>query len=116
MISFINGEDVSSNIPNVNDTVVGDNNAFYVTRVGEKSIRMLFYWDNLAYVFTVMQRENIMDFILNLDISLKGETRGLFGNFNDDDTDDFIQPNGITVPSDGITDQMLHEFGQSCEL
>ena len=114
MVSFINGEDVSITIEN--GTATGGDNAFYLTRVGENTTRMLFYWEGLAYVFTVTQREDIIDFVLNLDTSLRGQTRGLFGNFNNDGTDDFIKPNGITVPYEDVTDQMLHEFGQSCEL
>ena len=66
------------------------------------------------YVLTVTQRQNILDFVVNLEDSIMGTTEGLFGNFNGDNTDDFIMPNGVQIPSDA-SDQMLHDFGQSCE-
>ena len=75
---------------------------------------MLLYKERLAYVFTVTRREDILDFVVNFDDSIRGETRGLFGNFNGNNTDDFIMPNGVRIPSDA-SDQMLHDFGQSCE-
>lgn len=75
---------------------------------------MLLYKDSIAYVFTVTQRGEILDFIINLDNSVMGNTRGLFGNFNGDDTDDFIQPNGIVLPSNA-SDEMLHDYGQTCK-
>ena len=106
--------DVSSEIEFVGNGTTGNSNSFYVTRTAEKSVRMLFYKEGLVYIFTVTRRSGLLDFVINLDSSLNGETRGLLGNFNGDGTDDFIKPNGITVPSDA-NDQTLHEYGQSCE-
>ena len=75
---------------------------------------MLLYMDGLTYVFTLTRREDILDFVVNFDDSIMGATRGLFGNFNGDNIDDFIMNNGVQIPSDA-SDQMLHDFGQSCE-
>ena len=113
-MSFINGEDVSDEIEEVDATTNGSNNAIFMTRTGVDTVRMLLYKDQLAYVFTVTRRGEILDFIINLENSLRGETKGLFGNFNGDTTDDYIKPNGIQVSSDA-SDQMLHDYGQSCE-
>ena len=112
-MSFINGEDVSSEIAIVGNSTSRGNN-IYLNRTAENSIRMLLYRDQSVYAFTVTRREEILDFVINLDTSLMGETRGLFGNFNEDDKDDFIKPNGITLPFNA-SDELLHEFGQSCE-
>ena len=98
----------------VNSTTDGGSNAFYLTRTGSNTINMLFYSNPLAYVFSVTQREDILDCVINLDNSLKGNTRGLFGDFNGDPTDDFIRPNGVMV-SANASDPILHEFGQSCK-
>ena len=76
---------------------------------------MLLYKDRIAYVLTVTRREDILDFVINLEDSVRGNTRGLLGNFNGDSTDDFVMPNGIQVPVNA-SDQMLHDFGQSCEF
>lgn len=112
LVTFINGEDISSQIQNVNDTT--NEASFYVTRVANNSIRILFYKNPLAYVFTVSLRDNILEFVLNLDRSLNGSTRGLFGNFNSNDMDDFILPNGVTIQANA-SDEMLHDFGQACK-
>ena len=109
----MNGEDVSDSIEAVNSSsLIGG--VFLLTRIGENSVRILLFRDRVSYVLTVTRRQSILDFALNLEESLKGTTRGLFGNFNDDSTDDLIYPNGIRVPSNA-TDEMLHEFGQSCK-
>ena len=113
LVVFVNGEDVSSSIETVNSTSLLED-AFLLTRIGENAVRIVLFRDRVSYVLTVTQRQDILDFVLNLEESLKGTTRGLFGNFNDDSTDDLIYPSGIRVPLNA-TDEMIHEFGQSCE-
>ena len=113
-MSFINGEEVSNETEAINASTSGESNAIFITRLGENTVSMLLYRNLLAYVFTVTQRGDILDLTVNLEQSLMGQTRGLFGNFNGDPNDDFIMPNGISVPSDA-SDQMLHDYGQSCE-
>ena len=112
--TLINGEDVSHEIETVNSTSIQANNAFYLTRVEDNVVRVLLNRDTRVYVLTVTQRQNILDFVVNLEDSIMGTTEGLLGNFNGDNTDDFIMPNGIQILSDA-SDQMLHVFGQSCE-
>ena len=111
----INGENVSREIETVNNnTSVQAINPFYLTRVGDNVVRILLNTDTGAYVLTVIQRRNILDFVVNLEDSIMGTVKGLFGNFNGDNMDDFIMNNGIQISPDG-SDQMLHDFGQSCE-
>lgn len=99
----------------VGNSSVQGNNAFYLTRSGENSVRVLLYKDSIAYILSVAQRGDILDFVINLEEPLRGNTRGLLGNFNGDNTDDFTMPNGIPVPSNA-SDRTIHEFGQSCEF
>jgi len=113
LVVFVNGEDVSSSIETVNSTSLLED-AFLLTRIGENAVRILLFRDRASYVLTVTQRQHILDLVLNLEESLQGTTRGLFGNFNDDGTDDLIYPNGIRVPL-SATNEMIHQFGQSCE-
>ena len=116
----MNGDDVSSEIEAVNSTV-NMNNTFYLSRPGENAVRVILRHrqsqDSVivdhVYVLTVTQRGDILDFVVN--IPPNAPTRGLFGNFNGDNTDDFIQPNGIQIPSTA-SDPTIHDFGQSCKF
>lgn len=87
---------------------------FYLNRTDENSVRVLLYKDRVSYILTVTRREDILDFVINLEESLRGKTTGLFGNFNGDNTDDFVMSNGVPIPSNA-TDDRIHDFGQSCE-
>ena len=109
----MNGQNVSSMIETVNSTSRVGNN-FFLNRTGENSIRLVFF-ERISYMLTVTQRQDILDFVLNLEESLKGRVRGLFGNFDDDDTNDLIYPNGVSV-SFNASDTMIHNFGLSCTL
>ena len=108
----MNGQDVSSTIETVNSTSRIGNN-FFLNRTGENTIRLVFF-KGKSYILTVTKRQDILDFVLNLEESLKGRIRGLFGNFDDDDTNDLISPNGVTL-SVNASDTMIHDFGKSCK-
>ena len=114
MTTFINGEDISHQIA-VNGIFVQGNSIFYIVRTRSGLLRILLYKDRFVYGLTVTQREDILECFINLEDSVRGNMRGLLGNFNGDSTDDFIMPNGIQVPVNA-SDQMLHDFGQSCEF
>ena len=57
----------------------------------------------------------IPNIVTTLPQQLRGSTRGLLGNFNNDSMDDFIFRDGVTVLANNVSDRMIHEFGQSCK-
>lgn len=57
----------------------------------------------------------ILNFVVVLPQSFMGMTQGLMGNFNGNDTDDFVYPNG-TVLDNSAGDRAIHYFGQTCKL
>ena len=106
----MNGEDITETISNA----PLQDQAFYINKTGDNSVRIILYKDGTTYAVSVSRREGILDISLNFEESLKGTIRGLLGNFNDNRTDDFIYQNGVQISSDA-TDEMIHEWGQSCK-
>ncbi len=64
---------------------------------------------------TVKVTAGIPNFVFSLPVEFQSTTVGLLGNYNGDETDDFVSRNG-TVLSDDSTDAEIHVFGQSCKL
>lgn len=62
---------------------------------------------------TVTLLSGILNVVTILPQDFMTKTQGLLGNFNGNDTDDFIYPNGTTLDN-GAGDQQIHYFGQSC--
>ncbi|XP_059148172.1 fibrillin-1-like [Physella acuta] len=54
----------------------------------------------------------MLEFSVTLDKKYQNSTRGLLGNFNNIQTDDFICQNGTRLP-DNSTERVLYQFGQS---
>ena len=54
-----------------------------------------------------------LTYALNLDNFMQLTTSGLLGVINGDPSDDFMYPDGTTIPSDA-SEQSLHQWGQSC--
>ena len=52
-----------------------------------------------------------MSFLLQLTDSFRGNMRGLLGNFNGDTSDDFMSPDGQTIPIDSSLSQIHYDFG-----
>ena len=52
-------------------------------------------------------------YTLEVPLSFEVTTFGLLGNYNNDDSDEFVFRNG-TVISNSSSDGDIHEFGQSC--
>lgn len=48
--------------------------------------------------------------------TFKNETKGLLGNYNGVDSDDFILPNGTVLPSNMTDKQKFEDFGSHCKL
>ena len=52
-----------------------------------------------------------MSFLLQLTDSFRGNMRGLLGNLNGDTSDDFMSPDGQTIPIDSSLSQIHYDFG-----
>ena len=115
---MLNGVDITDTIPSANDTnlnVNGTNtNSTLVSfeRSGSQAIIASFSND---ITITITLSMGILSSINALPEELQGTLSGLLGNFNDDNTDDFVYQNGTMLDS-GVTDAMIHSFGQSCEF
>ena len=107
---LFNGDDVSSEVTNINDTF--SNVDIEIIRIDNDELLSVF---PAGPSVTVRVAAGIPNFVLTLPQELRGMTRGLVGNYNGDDSDDFIYPNGTMLAND-TTDRMIHQFGQTCEL
>ena len=63
---------------------------------------------------TVSLLSGLLDIVAVLPRNFMGLTQGLLGNFNGNNTDDFIYPNGTLLDNDA-SDSMIHGFGQTCK-
>lgn len=64
---------------------------------------------------TVTLLSGILNVVTILPQDFMGLTQGLLGNFNGNDTDDFIYPNG-TMLNNNASDRMIHNFGMTCKF
>jgi hypothetical protein len=46
----------------------------------------------------------------------EGHLRGLLGNFNGDDNDDFVSRQNVMLPSDASMKDLHYNFGMTCEF
>ena len=46
--------------------------------------------------------------------NFSGESEGLLGVWNDDETDDLLTANGTTLAKSSSQEVIFHEFGESC--
>ena len=102
--------DISTNVTNINDTFSDTN--ISVIRTAENAVLSVF--PNGVSV-SVGVSGDIPNIVVSLPQDFQGETRGLMGNFNGNDTDDLIFFNGTMLSSDA-TEREIFEFGQSCKL
>ena len=107
----LNGTDVSDILLFDGDSVVsssvlieienGSNNSILVSFPSGVGIQI-----NITAGFLV--------YTLETPSSFEGTTSGLLGNYNGDDSDEFVFRNG-TMISNSSSDAMIHQFGQSCK-
>ena len=62
---------------------------------------------------TVTLLSGLLNVVAALPQDFMGLSQGLLGNFNGNDTDDFIYPNGTVLDNDA-SDRMIHSFGLTC--
>ena len=107
---LINGSDISVNVTTVNSIIRYD--SVFLKRVADDTVRVVFSND---VAVNVTLRVGLLSFNVLVPQSLLNNTdvRGLLGNIDGDNTNEFVYRNG-TVLSDDTSDRILHTFGQSC--
>jgi len=63
---------------------------------------------------TINITAGLLVYTLEVPSSLEGTTSGLLGNYNGDDSDEFVFRNS-TMISNSSSDSEIHQFGQSCK-
>ena len=92
---------------------VGDNvtsSSFYVERSSNNSITVSF---PSGVGITINYTAGLLVYTLEVPSSFEGTTSGLLGNYNNDDSDEFVFHNGSVI-SNSSSDREIHQFGQSC--
>lgn len=78
-----------------------------------QGVRVIFN-DGTAFEAKAPAGGSAMALMILASSSLKDQTRGLLGRWNDDPSDDLTAPNGIILPRDPLT--QLHDFfGLKCK-
>ena len=110
LVVIINGSDISSNLTTINSIL--RYNTVFLQRVTDDTVRVVFSND---VAVNVTLRVGLLSFVALVPQSLLNNTivRGLLGNIDGDNTNEFIYRNGTVLPDD-TTDRILHTFGQSC--
>ena len=97
-----------------NLTTVGDNvttSSSYVELSSNNSITVSF---PSGVGITISSTVGLLVYTLEVPSSFEGTTSGLLGNYNNDDSDEFVFRNG-TMISNSSSDREIHRFGQSCK-
>ena len=105
----LDGIDVSDNLTSVGDNVTTSSS--FIERVSNNSIIVLF---PSGVGITINSTVGMLVYILQVPSSFEGTTSGLLGNYNNDDSDEFVFRNG-TMISNSSSDREIHQFGQSCK-
>ena len=105
----LGGTDVSDNFTSVGDNVTSSSS--FIERSSNNSITVAF---PSGVGITINYTAGLLVYTLEVPSSFQGTTSGLLGNYNDDDSDEFVFCNG-TMISNSSSDREIHEFGQSCE-
>ena len=109
--TYYNGMNITDELTNVNDTY--ESGSVYIYRSAQNSITTLFNNERGVYI-TIRVTEGIPNYVVTLPRRYRNQTSGLLGNFNGDDTDDFVFRNGTRLRNDA-SDREIHQFGQSCK-
>ena len=74
----------------------------------------LTYWHGINFQILLTPQKNAFLIFCSIDLKFKNKTRGLLGNFNGNQTDDFRLPNGTVLNLDKDKDRDIFEnFGQN---
>ena len=109
LVVFHNGTSITNQLDQNNNFSYND---VLVLKNGSNSYVVSFS-SGVGAIFNIAA--GLPNFVLSLPASFRGNTSGLLGNFNGDQSDDFMFPN-TTVLRSPQSDRMIHLFGQSCKF
>ena len=105
----LDGNDLSDSLASVGDNVTTLTS--YIERSSNNSITISF---PSGVGITINYTAGLLVYTLEVPSSFEGTTSGLLGNYNNDDSDEFVFRNG-TMISNSSSDRDIHQFGQSCK-
>ena len=108
-IVLFNGNNVTTNLTNISDTL--DYDTLSVTRETTDIISIVL---STGVSVNATLRLGILSFTTVVQVTYMGTTEGLLGNFDDDKTNDFVNRNGSTIPYNS-SDADIFQFGQTCK-
>ena len=103
------GTDVSDSLTSIGDNVTAP--SAFIERSSNNSITVSF---PSGVGITINYTAGLLVHTLEVPSSFEGTTSGLLGNYNNDDSDEFVFRNG-TMISNSSSDRDIHQFGQSCK-
>ena len=106
---MLDGTDISDSLIAVGDNVT--TSSAFIERSSNNSITVSF---PSGVGITINYTAGLLVYTLEVPSSFEGITSGLLGNYNNDDSDEFVFRNG-TMISNSSTDREIHQFGQSCK-
>ena len=95
-------------------TSVGDNVTISSTFIEQSSNNSITVSFPSGVGITINYTAGLLVYTLEVPSSFEGTTSGLLGNYNNDDSDEFVFRNG-TMISNSSSDREIHQFGQSCK-
>ena len=105
-----NGIDISDNLTSVGDNITVSSSL--IERSSNNSIGISF---PSGVGITINYTAGLLLYTLEIPLSFEGTTSGLLGNYNNDDSDEFVFRNG-TMISNSSSNREIYQFGQSCKL
>ena len=105
----LGGTDVSDSLASAGGYVTSLSS--FIARSSNNSITVSF---PSGVGITINYTAGLLVYTLEVPSSFEGTTSGLLGNYNNDDSDEFVFRNG-TMISNSSSDRDIHQFGQSCK-
>ena len=114
MIVLLNQEDISSSLQS--ESLIQDKVAIISPDFNSVSASFSVNGYTHAISIALDPDVNYLSYAINIANSntQPSTVTGLLGTPNGDISDDFVYPNGTTLPS-GASDQMIHQWGQACK-
>ena len=105
----LSGIDMSNNLSSVGDNVT--TLSTFIERASNNSITVSF---PSGVGITINSTAGLLVYTLEVPSSFEGTTSGLLGNYNNDDSDEFVFRDGSII-SNSSSDREIHQFGESCK-